>query len=306
MIKNIIQKNKELFKITDVQGESHITNWKRTAFAWSNIPGSVCLAMDQKYFKQAISNPNISGIIAYSKAVPSTDNLAKAVVISQQANEFFYYLHNLAIHLQDDTTSPTSPASIHPSADIAASAIVGNNVSIGKNVSINERCIIHDNTIIGDDCVLYDNVTIGTEGFFSKNILGKKTHIRHFGGVKLGSNCIIHTGTNISRSVNANEYTELDDNVHIGIHSNIGHDCKVGANTDISAKVLLAGRVQIGVNCWVGASSTLSNAVRVGSEANINIGSVVIEDIHNGKTVSGNFAMNHISNLKEFMKKKSL
>jgi UDP-3-O-[3-hydroxymyristoyl] glucosamine N-acyltransferase len=143
-------------------------------------------------------------------------------------------------------------------------------------------------------------VTIGTDGFFSKMIMGKKTHIRHFGGVVIGNNCVIHVGTNIARSVNFNESTVLEDNVHIGARSNVGHDCKIGRNTDISANVQIMGRAEIGADVWLGANVGISNMVKVGNGAIVRIGSVVIEDVAEAEDVSGNFAIKHAMNLKNY------
>ena len=294
------------FVILEIHEKRCLNDCHRTAFTWTDLPDALCLALNKEYFRQAIKNKNVKGIIAPPTAVVYNKPFEKAVVLCKKADELFYFLHNKRIHeIKPRFDSSMHKTMIAASAQISSTSILGNNVSIGENVVIHDGCIILDNTIINKNCVIYDNVTVGTEGFFSKNILGKKTHVDHFGGVKIGENCIIHTGTNISRSANFGEYTTLGDNVHVGIHTNIGHDCNVGNNCDISAKVLLSGRVKIGCNCWIGAAAVISNAISVGDNASIKIGAVVIENVTPGESVSGNFAIKHNRNLKSFLKSKN-
>jgi UDP-3-O-[3-hydroxymyristoyl] glucosamine N-acyltransferase len=299
MIRKTLKENREIFGISTIFEENNLGECKRTSFTWSELPNTLCLATDKEYFQEALDNNNIRGIVT-TPVIISQKEFGKAVIVSEKASELFYFLHNMRIH--DLHESPKKEHGIHPSSTISDDTTIGENVLIGKNVVIHDGCIVLDNTIIRDNSVLYHNVTIGTQGFFSKIILGKKTHIEHFGGVKIGENCIVHTGTNISRSVNSDEYTEIGNNVHIGIHSNIGHDCKIEENCDISAKVFLSGKVKIGTGCWIGASVAISNSVSVGANASIKIGSVVIDDIQTGHSVSGNFAYDHARNLKEFLK----
>lgn len=302
MLRDILDRNKDSFGILRITGERHLKNCHRTSFTWSGLPNTLCLAANKQYFAEALDNGNISGIIA-PPVIVQGDKFDKAVIISEKANELFYFLHNQRLHEAYDL--PRMEYGVHPSAAISERAIIGKNVLIGENVVIHDGSIVHDNTIIRNNSVIHNNVTLGTQGFFSKMILGTKTHVEHFGGVNIGDNCIIHTGTNVSRSVNINEYTDIGDNVHIGIHSNIGHDCKIQNDCDISAKVFLAGRVTIGAGSWIGGSVSVSNAVTIGENTTIKIGSVVIADVPPYSTVSGNFALDHSRNLKEYLKNKN-
>lgn len=299
------------FNVKQVFGAGFLHQVNRTAFTWTDLPHSLCWAANKKYFAEAAANKNIKGIIAFPSAITAID-IDKAIIISSQADELFYYVHNQGIHgfickkesgLGQDKCNSYGRV-IARSAQVAASAILGENVWVGENVIIQDRCYIADNTVVEADTIIHPNVTIGTQGFFSKKIHGRKTHIHHFGGVRIGKNCIIHTGSNISRSVNVGESTSLEDNVHVGIHSNIGHDCTIGEGTDVSAKVMIAGRAVIGKNCWIGASVAISNAITVGDRAKVRIGSVVVDNVPEGGDVSGNFAFNHLKNIKNFLKNK--
>lgn len=304
MLKSIVEQYKKSFNINDVINIDNLPGNIKTSFSWSEEKNSLCLAMNQKYFDQALINKNIVGIVTTPAAFKnSTFQKDKTIIVSKKADELFYFIHNSKIHLSDSNDQQDNTY-VSPNAVISSSASLGDNVYIGDNVTIHHGCVICDNTVIKRDTVLHPYVTIGTEGFFSKYILGSKVHVKHYGGVEIGENCIIHTGSNISRSVNYGERTELGDNVHVGIHSNIGHDCKIGHDSDISAKVLLAGRVRVGRKCWIGAGVTISNALLIADNASIKIGSVVIEDVACGKTVSGNFALDHNQHLRTYLKAK--
>jgi len=302
-----IKTNSAIFQVLEIYEEHYLNECRRTSFTWSELPNTLCLAMNKKYYKEAILNKNIKGIITPPPAVITDYKFTKSVIVCEKADELFYFLHNKRIHeITNPLFSPPGISQIAPSAQIAPTTILGKNIYIGENVTIHEGCIILDNTIIERNSIIYHNATIGMQGSFAKYILGEKTHIEHFGGVRIEENCIIHAGTNISRSVNFGEYTIIGDNVHIGIQTNIGHDCKIGNNCDISAKVLLAGRVKLGSHCWIGAGAIISNAISVGDNASIKIGSVVIKDVPPGEEVSGNFAIKHTKNLKEFLRLENL
>jgi UDP-3-O-[3-hydroxymyristoyl] glucosamine N-acyltransferase len=290
----------------DLLGEIEILNpgyletCTKTSFSWAHDPGSVCLATNRKYFEQALGNSNIAAIVTCRGAITQKAN-SKALIILERCAELFYMLHNNNI-LRSETrmdVSDTVP-SVAPTAQIATTAIVSPQSIIGDNARISEYCQLIGRVSIGSDCAIHPNVTIGTDGFFSKMIMGKKTHISHFGGVVIGNNCVIHVGTNIARSVNFNESTVLEDDVHIGARSNVGHDCRIGRNTDISANVQIMGRAEIGADVWLGANVVISNMVKVGNGAIVRIGSVVIEDVAEAEDVSGNFAIKHAMNLKNY------
>ncbi|MCI5207234.1 MAG: hypothetical protein D3910_00210 [Candidatus Electrothrix sp. ATG2] len=303
-------KNKLYFGIQNILNEAALSRCEQTSFVWTQSPHSLCLALNKKYFEIASANQNILGIIAPPQAVVASKNKTKfGLILAQKADELFYYIHNQGVHLenfkatkQENNLLEKKSVYIAPTANVDPTTILGNNVWIDDNVVIHPGCIILDHSIIKRNSVLHPHVTVGTEGFFSKYIMGKKQHIKHYGGVEIGENCILHTGTNISRSVNFQEKTIISDNVHIGIQTNIGHDCRVGADSDISAKVLLAGRVNVGKKCWIGAGVTISNALEIGDQARIMIGATVISNVPEHSTVSGNFARDHKKNLKQYLR----
>lgn len=286
----------------EISRPERLTEVTRTAFTWTPKSGSMCLAADRSYFDEALKNPNIICIVASEKVAASGQAAEKCLILSESSRELFYLIHNEAIHTLRRGAPTSEAGAIHPGASIAETARLGPDVSVGEGSMISDYCVLEGKVVIGAGCRLDPHVTVGTEGFFSKFAGGRKIHVQHFGGVSIGDNCYIHAGSNISRSVNYDEFTTLEQDVHVGIHSNIGHDCHVGKGSDISAGAFLLGRVRVGRNSWIGANAVLSNAVSVGSGARVRIGAVVIDDLPDNGDVSGNFAVAHGRRLREHVK----
>jgi acyl-[acyl carrier protein]--UDP-N-acetylglucosamine O-acyltransferase len=303
MLANLIKETAVDFGLVDIIEFDMLNNIRQTSFSFTTSPQSLCLAVNKKYYQQAYTNPCVVAIIAPPSAVLNTTP-GKSVVIVQKAAEFFYFLHNTALHRIVGMSEKTVKRSIAESAMIAETAIVGDHIAIGENVFIDHHCIIMDNTVIGEGTVIGPKGVIGVAGFFSKSIRGRKEHLHHYGGVQIGRNCKLHSDITLSRSVNFGEYTQVGDSVHIGHKSVIGHDCKIGRGTDISVMALIAGRVTIGDNCWIGANASISNACTVGSGSAIRIGSVVISNVPENSEVSGNFATDHKRRLSRFIKER--
>lgn len=291
---------RELFGISEILNPECLAEARATAFTWTELPGRVCLGLNRKYYDEAAANDRIVAIVASRAAVSAPPAKKKAVIIADKPDELFYAVHNTAIH--ESHATPATGRDIHPSARVAASArLLGDDIRIGANTVVHDGCVLIGPLEIGADCIIMPGVMLGTDGMFSKKILGRKTHVHHFGGLRIGGNCIIHAGTIITKSVNFGEATTLEDDVNIGIGANIGHDSWIGADSEISGRVMLAGRVTVGKGCWLGAGVILSNAIEVGDRAKIRIGSVVVEDVAAGADISGNFASDHKTRLKQHL-----
>jgi UDP-3-O-[3-hydroxymyristoyl] glucosamine N-acyltransferase len=285
----------------------------QTGFCYSDIPYTVTLAADLNWMQIALKSPGVSCIITglevaemLHKDDSTLQSLEKPIIVYENPKDSYYHLHNLELHKHTYKTwlgekrgyiAPT--AKIHPTACIEEDVFIGDNVVVGPLTTI--RC----GTRIGAGTTIDENCTIGSEGLFTKTIAGVKQHIKHYGGVHIGKNCRIHAGVNISRSVNFNAATLLEDEVDCGIQTNVAHDSFVGRGTTLSSQVILAGRVYVESNCWIGAGSVLSNGIRVGKNSQVRLGSVVISDLPDESDVSGNFARPHHETMRNFLEKLS-
>lgn len=291
------------FGLVEVVGEGRLADCRRTAFTWTERPATLCLAADQAYFREAARNPNVAGIVAPPSALVPGEAEGKAVVVAGRAAELFYHLHNLGLHRAAGTVAPPGRSFVHPEARVHPTAVLGENVVVEAGAVIHEHCVLRPNTVVGPQSVLHPFVTLGVEGFFAKRILGRKVQLEHFGGVRIGEGCVLHGQVMVARSVNAGEWTEIGDGVHLGARAIVGHDCKLETGADISVAAILAGRVRVGAEAWIGAAAVVSNAVRIGREAKVRIGGVVVADVPDRGDVSGNFALDHVRHLKAHLKR---
>lgn len=141
--------------------------------------------------------------------------------------------------------------------------------------------------IMGKNCHIKQNAVIGGEGFnYQKNKKGINERVTHIGGVTLGDNVDIGSGSTIDRGVIGN--TVLDSNVKIDNLVHIGHDCKIGDGTLIAAGAILGGRVVVGKNCFVGLNSCIRQRITIGDNAVIGMGAVVVKDVPSDTIVIGN------------------
>jgi UDP-3-O-[3-hydroxymyristoyl] glucosamine N-acyltransferase len=305
MLLDLLATKKKDFGILEIHAKNRLCECHRTSLTWTDVPHALCLAITTKYFRQALANGNITGIVAPPGAIIDEKEYAKAVIVCERPSDLFHYLHNQKIHLEHYPSADSNHENkIDPSAEIDETVFLGKNIAVEENVQIRARSIILDNSIIRKNCVIHENVTIGTQAKYTKTILGQRKHIEHYGGVCIGENCSILAGSNIAKSTYFNEYTKIGNNVHIGIQSSVGHDCRIGNNCDISSKAIISGRVRMGDDCWVGAGAIISNSLSVGEKASIKIGSVVIENVSANEELSGNFAVRHKTNLADYLHKK--
>ncbi|MFU0504585.1 acyl-ACP--UDP-N-acetylglucosamine O-acyltransferase [Pseudaminobacter sp. NGMCC 1.201702] len=178
-----------------------------------------------------------------------------------------------------------SQAFIHPSsvveegANIAASAHIGPFCHIGKDAVIEEgvRLVGHvtimSATTIGEGCTVYPQVVLG----------GPPQNLSHKGGrttLTIGRNCTIrefvtmHTGSD-----NARGATIIGDNCTFLAYSHVAHDCTVGNNVTLTNGATLGGHCEIGDNVGIGGLSAVHQFVRVGHNAFLAGGSMIVGDV---------------------------
>jgi UDP-3-O-[3-hydroxymyristoyl] glucosamine N-acyltransferase len=74
----------------------------------------------------------------------------------------------------------------------------------------------------------------------------------------------------------------------------VGRRCILAGSTQVS------GYSTIGDNVWIGPSAVIGNKLSIGTGARIEIGSVVVDDVPPGRTVSGNFAYDHLRRVRAY------
>lgn len=258
----------------------------------------LCYAVTLEYIKKADSNPQISCIITNKELADQIKN--KAVAVVEEPDIIFGQIVNKMI--EDGNLEPSMDFGIDKTATLHSSAMISDKCKIGKNVTVGRNSIIEDYTILEDNVIIGDNVVIGCDGFyFKRNKAGKLVKFLHAGGVHLQKHVEVMTGSMVQRAHDAN-FTIIGEGTKISVNVNIGHSSHIGKHNMITGNVQIAGRATIGDYCWIGTSSTISDSVQIGDNAEIKIGSVVVKNVKENEVVSGNFAMSHSINIKNYIK----
>jgi UDP-3-O-[3-hydroxymyristoyl] glucosamine N-acyltransferase LpxD len=153
---------------------------------------------------------------------------------------------------------------IHPSA------VVYPNVKLGKNVAIGA------------------NSVIGGEGFgFDRNQNFVYLRIPHIGGTIIGDNVEIGACTCVDRA-QTKDFTTIGKGTKVDNLIHVAHNVRIGENCALAAGVILGGSVVLGDRVFVGINATIKPEVKVGDDAMIAMGAVVIKDVAKGEIVAGN------------------
>lgn len=194
-----------------------------------------------------------------------------------------------AAALFDDTPKPEAgihpSAVIDPSAEIDSSASIGpfvsiaKHVKIGANVSIGPGCAIADFAVIdegtvlkpnvtlyhkvkiGKNCIIHSGAVIGSDGFGMANDKGRWVKIPQLGSVILGDNVEIGANTTVDRG--AIEDTQIHSGVKIDNQVQVAHNVVIGENTAIAAQAGIAGSTRIGKNCLIGGAAGINGHINI-------------------------------------------
>ena len=104
---------------------------------------------------------------------------------------------------------------------------------------------------------------------------------------------IIGSFNKIGRGVVVHPYAKITVNTTIGnfvslLGSNIGHDVTVGDYTTISGICAINGRAVVGKRVFIGGHAVIAPSKKVGDDAYVGSGSVVVSNIRAGYKVFGN------------------
>ncbi len=211
-----------------------------------------------------------------------TDNPRRA--FSQVLKTFFVLKENFAI---------ASSTHIHPSVFLPKNVFIGENVvieqgcQIGENVKIGHNTVLHAKTIVHNNVTIGCNNTIGGVGFgYEKDDNGEYVVIPHIGNVVLHEFVEIGNNTTIDRAVMGS--TILRKNVKVDNLVHIAHGVVIDENSLIIANAMIGGSTMIGKNVWVAPSSTLINKIKIGDDAVIGLGAVVVKNVENNAVMVGN------------------
>lgn len=70
--------------------------------------------------------------------------------------------------------------------------------------------------------------------------------------------------------------------------SSVGHDCNLGDAVHICPGARLAGGTEVDDRAWIGVGSSVRQLIKVGADAVVGAGSVVVKNVHSDTVVVGN------------------
>jgi acetyltransferase-like isoleucine patch superfamily enzyme len=163
-------------------------------------------------------------------------------------------------------------------SQIASSAQIHDHVAIGADCQIMDNVVVLPQTYIGDRVVVMPNTTIGGQGFQHGPIQGRQRLIPHAGGVYIGDDVTIGSNVCIDRGL-FGEWTWIGKGAHFDNLIQVAHSALVGEDAAITACAEISGSATIGDRVWLGPNSSVIHGRRIGNDALIGIGSVIVRDI---------------------------
>ena len=98
----------------------------------------------------------------------------------------------------------------------------------------------------------------------------------------------IGNGTFVNRNVSINAFVKVGKNAILNTACIIEHDCEILDSVHIAPGAVLAGNVFVGERSFIGANSFIKQGIKIGNDAIIGAGTVVLSDIPDGRKIVGN------------------
>jgi UDP-3-O-[3-hydroxymyristoyl] glucosamine N-acyltransferase len=256
-----------------------------------DTPGLLVCLYDGKARRRVAANDAVSCVIAAPElraAVPDRLGLA----LAEAPREAFLDVHR---HLGSETDfyGTDAPSQVSPDAHVHPAAYVAERrVRIAGGCRIEPGAVVLEGSNLAEEVVVRAGAAVGAEGFHPVPYGGRLVNTPHYGSVLLERGVEIGANAVVCRSVFGGG-TEIGEGTVLGPLVYVAHGVRIGANCRLAASARIAGSARLGEGVFVGPGAVVSNTVAVGDGARVSIGSVVVQDVPAGRTVTGNFAVDH-------------
>jgi UDP-3-O-[3-hydroxymyristoyl] glucosamine N-acyltransferase len=175
---------------------------------------------------------------------------------------------------------------------IMAGCYLGDNVTVGSGSLLHPNVTLYHHTKIGSECLIHSGTVIGCDGYgFAHTKRGEHVKIYQNGNVIVEDNVEIGANCAIDRAVFGSTYIRKGTKLDNLIQ--IAHNCDVGEHSLCAAQVGLAGSTTLGRNVVMGGQSATAGHLKVGDFATIAGKGGVTKSLEGGKTYAGFPAIDH-------------
>ena len=176
-------------------------------------------------------------------------------------------------------------AVLHDSVTIGPFCHIGANAEVGAGTQLISHASVIGNTRVGKNCTLHPHAVVGG----LPQVIGLAAHPDS--RLEIGDGCVFREyATAHSGIPSFGGLTKVGTNCYIMIGAHIAHDCQIGNNVVMANNVSLAGHIEVGDNVWFGGLSAVHQFSRIGRNAFIGGGAIVVEDVIPFGSVVGNHA----------------
>jgi len=187
-------------------------------------------------------------------------------------------------------------SSIHKTAIIESGANIARDVVVGAFTIIGDDVTIDEGTIIGSHCVIEGKTTIGKNNtIFSHAVLGTIPQDLKFDGENveliIGDNNTIREFTLFNPGTQGGGgITKIGNNNLFMGYTHVAHDCIIGSHCIFANVATLAGHVECNDYVVIGGLSAIHQFCKIGTQAMVGGGSIIVQDIPPFCNTEGNRA----------------
>lgn len=133
---------------------------------------------------------------------------------------------------------------------------------------------------VGDNNIRHKlHSDLKNKGFNLVNVIHPSAQISDYAGLGVGNAIMAQVVVNVD--------TKIGDACIINTAASVDHDCFINDGVHISPGAHLSGHVEVGQQSWIGIGATVNQSLIIGKNVIIGAGSVVIDNIPDGKTAIG-------------------
>lgn len=252
--------------------------------------------LEKEKFLPTLDRTAIAAVICPEAMVEKLPARIRGILVSDAPKFAFYQAYN---YLAGQIPVPQVPTVIAPGCDISPQAWVAPyNVRIGEGTVVEPGAVIQEHVTIGRHVRICAGTVVGTKSFSPARYQERSITLADCGVVEIGDHVELCASCAIARGLFPGDITYIGSGVKCDVMVYVGHNSKLGARSFIAAGAKIPGNVQIGEEVWIGVNATISNRIRIGDGARVSLGAVVTKDVPAGQTVTGNFAIDHQTFLK--------